>query len=70
MSDTLFFYAYNINMLGFFNNDTKISNIFNISTSKLLWLNLKSIYSTTATRLVIILSPILVGFALSVMFPI
>jgi len=57
-------------MLGFFNNDTKISNIFNISTSKLLWLNLKSIYSTTATRLVIILSPILVGFALSVMFPI
>ena len=57
-------------MLGFFNKDKKINNIFNISTSQLLRLNLKSIYSTHTTRSVIILSPILVAFALAVMFPI
>ena len=39
------------------------------SLFKLFSLNIKTIYSTTATKLVIILSPIFVSFALSIMLP-
>ncbi len=47
-----------------------IKNVFDLPLSKLLILNIKNVYSTWATRIVIIFSPIFVVFSLSILFPI
>jgi len=51
-------------------NNYSDHNVFSLSVSKLFILNIKNVYSTWATRLVIFLSPIFVVFSLSVLFPI